>query len=93
MMDQATKELLYKGLGIALMVKDKFSKEFDEIIQEGELSKEEIKKAAFEAKGKAENEKQIFEDKMREKVKSIVDDLGLATKKDIEELKELIKNK
>ena len=92
-MDKNTKELLYKALGLALVVKDEFSKEFDEVIKEAKLSKEEIKKATHEAKDRAKEQKETFEQTLKEKVKSIVNELGLATKKDIQELKDLIKQK
>ncbi len=92
-MDQVTKDLLYKGVGMALMLKDKFANEFDEIIKEGELSKEKMEKSFNEVKDNVEQSKKEQEDKLKERVKSIIDELGLATKKDIDELKELIKNK
>ncbi len=92
-MDQATKDLLYKGVGMALLLKDKFATEFDDIIKEGELSKEKMTKSFDEAKEGIEKSKQEQEEKLKSKVKEIIDELGLATKKDIDELKELIKNK
>ncbi len=91
-MDQATKDLLYKGVGMALMLKDKFANEFDEIIKEGELSKEKMKESFDEVKEGVEKSKKEQEDKLQQKVKDIIEELGLATKKDIDELKELIKN-
>jgi polyhydroxyalkanoate synthesis regulator phasin len=57
-MDQATKDLLYKGVGMALLLKDKFATEFDEIIKEGELSKEKMTKSFDEAKEGIEKSKQ-----------------------------------
>ena len=86
------KELLYKALGVMLLIKDKFSDEFNEIFQKANASKEEILKTVDEAKQKAETEKNDIEEKFKEKVKSVVEEMGLATKKDIEELKELIKS-
>jgi len=86
------KELLYKALGVMLLIKDKFSDEFNEIFQKANASKEDILKTVDEAKQKAETEKNDIEEKFKEKVKSVVEEMGLATKKDIEELKELIKS-
>ncbi len=86
------KELLYKALGVMLLIKDKFSDEFNEIFQKANASKEDILKTVDDAKQKAEAEKNDIEEKFKEKVKAVVEEMGLATKKDIEELKELIKS-
>ncbi len=89
---QDDKELLYKALGVMLLIKDKFSDEFNEIFQKANASKEDILKTVDETKEKASQEKERMEDGLKEKVKSIVQEMGLATKEDIDELKELIKN-
>ncbi len=89
---QDDKELLYKALGVMLLIKDKFSDEFNEIFQKANASKEDILKTVDETKEKASQEKERMEEGLKEKVKSIVQEMGLATKEDIDELKELIKN-
>lgn len=87
---QDDKELLYKALGVMLLIKDRFSDEFNEIFQKADASKEEILKSVDEVKGKAEQEKSEMEDKLKEKIRSVIDEMGLATKEDIAELKEMI---
>ncbi len=89
---QDDKELLYKALGVMLLIKDKFSDEFNDIFQKANASKEDILKTVDEVKSKAEEEKNDMEDKFKEKVKAVVNEMGLATKEDIEELKALIKS-
>ncbi len=89
---QDDKELLYKALGVMLLIKDKFSDEFNEIFQKANASKEDILKTVDETKEKASQEKARMEDGLKDKVKSIIQEMGLATKEDIDELKELIKN-
>jgi len=89
---QDDKELLYKALGVMLLIKDKFSDEFNDIFQKANASKEDILKTVDEVKSKAEEEKNEMEDKFKEKVKAVVNEMGLATKEDIEELKALIKS-
>lgn len=84
------KELLYKALGIMLLIKDKFSDEFNEIFEKADASKEDILKTVDEVQNKAEEEKSQMEDKLKEKIRSVIDEMGLATKEDIEELKKLI---
>lgn len=92
MNDDKSKEFLYTLLGGALLLKDRFSDQFDEILKKGESSKEDIKDTATETMAKATEQKDEIESELKSKIKSIVDELGLATKEDIQELKELIKN-
>jgi polyhydroxyalkanoate synthesis regulator phasin len=89
---QDDKELLYKALGVMLLIKDKFSDEFNEIFQKANASKEDILNTVDEVKNKAEEEKSEIEDKFKEKIKAVINEMGLATKEDIEELKRLIKS-
>ncbi len=93
MNDDKSKEFLYTLLGGALLLKDRFSDQFDEILKHGESSKENIKSTATETMAKATEQKDEIESELKSKIKAIVDELGLATKEDIDELKELIKNK
>ena len=92
MNDDKSKEFLYSLLGGALLFKDRFSDQFDEILKHGEKSKEDIKTNFAETMGKANEQKVEIESELKNKIKAIVNELGLATKEDIEELKELIKN-
>ncbi len=93
MNDDKSKEFLYTLLGGALLLKDRFADQFDDILKKGEESKEDIKSTATETMAKATEQKDEIESELKNKIKTIVDELGLATKEDIEELKELIKNK
>ena len=92
MNDDKNKDFLYTLLGGALLLKDKFSDQFDDILKKGEESKEDIKDNASESFSKANEQKVEIESELKKKIKTIVDELGLATKADIDELKELIKN-
>ncbi len=91
MNDDKSKEFLYTLLGGALLLKDRFSDQFDDILKKGEESKEDIKTTAGESFAKASEQKDEIESELKSKIKAIVDELGLATKEDIQELKELIK--
>ncbi|MCH9813701.1 MAG: hypothetical protein K0U47_07120 [Epsilonproteobacteria bacterium] len=93
MNDDKSKEFLYTLLGGALLLKDRFSDQFDDILKKGEASKEDIKTTATETMTKAGEQKEEIESELKNKIKAIVDELGLATKEDIEELKTLLKNK
>ncbi len=92
--DDKNKELLYTILGGALLLKDKFASQFDinDILKKAEASKEDIQENVAETFHKANDQKQEIESELKQKIKTIVDELGLATKADIDELKELIKS-
>ncbi len=94
MNDEKNKDLLYTILGGALLLKDKFARDLDinEIFKKAENSKEDIQKDITEGFVKASEQKEELESELKNKIKTIVDELGLATKADIDELKELIKN-
>ncbi len=87
---QDDKELLYKALGVMLLIKDKFSDEFNEIFEKANASKEDILKTVDEVQSKAEEEKSQMEDRLKEKIRSVIDEMGLATKEDIAELKKML---
>jgi len=90
--DDKNRDFLYTLLGGALLLKDRFSDQFDDIIQKGEESKEDIKETAADTMNKAQAQKDEIEGELKSKIKTIVDELGLATKEDINELKEFIRN-
>ena len=94
MNDDKNKDLLYTILGGALLLKDRFASQFDidDILKKAEESKEDIQENVAESFTKASEQKVEIESELKKKIKTIVDELGLATKADIDELKELIKN-
>jgi len=94
MQDDKNKDLLYTILGGALLLKDRFASQFDinDILKKAEESKEDIQENVAESFTKANEQKVELESELKKKIKTIVDELGLATKADIDELKELIKN-
>jgi len=92
MSSDKNKDLLYTILGGALLLKDKFAPQFDEILKKAQDSKEDIGENISQTIKESNKQKDHMENELKEKIKSIVNELGLATKEDIEELKELIKN-
>jgi len=92
MSNDKNKDLLYTLLGGALLLKDKFAPQFDEILKRAQNSKEDIKENVSQTIQEATKQKNEMENELKEKIKSIVNELGLATKEDIEELKKLIKD-
>ncbi len=90
-MEDKNKDLLYTLLGGALLLKDKFAPQFDEILKKSQAQKEDLKKDIDETLQGAQQQKETMENELRMQIKKIVDELGLATKEDIEELKAFIK--
>jgi len=87
------KELLYTGMGAATMVKERVEEEVKKLEESGKLNKDDAKSflESIESKGKQEEErmKSMIKDSLRE----IIDELNIATKDDIEKLKEELASK
>ena len=84
-------ELLYKALGALLLIKDKFAGQLDELFEKANASKEEIAESIDQTRSRAEEQKGQIENRLKQIIKSILDEMGLATKEDIEELKRMIR--
>lgn len=84
-------DIVYLGLGAAYLAKDRFDGLLKQLEDKGEVSREELKKLADEARERGEKERSRFESEIKAKVKEAVSEMGLATKEDVEELKKLIK--
>lgn len=84
------KDLLYLGLGAAFLAKDKLMEHLKELEKRGEISREDAKKFVQDAKERAQKEEQGFDSQIKKKLKETIQEMGLVTKKDIEELKAAI---
>ncbi len=84
------KELIHTGLGAGLLLKDKVEEELKKLEDEGKIKTKDAKSfiESIEKKGKEEEDKQ--KDKIKSILKEVIDELGLATKEDIEKLKQEI---
>ncbi|MEA3419259.1 MAG: hypothetical protein U9Q90_07650 [Campylobacterota bacterium] len=85
------KDLIYIGLGGALLAKERVEKELNELVEKGKLNKEEAQKFIDDAKAKGEEEEQEFKSHLKEVIKETFEEMGVATKEDIKELKKEIK--
>jgi len=81
------KDLIYIGLGGALLAKEKVENELNELVEKGKLNKEEAQKFIDKAKAKGEEEEKEFKAKLKEAIREVLDEMDLATKEDIEALK------
>ncbi len=85
------KDLIYAGIGAASVLKEKVEAEVKKLEDEGKIKTTDAKSflESIEKKGKEEDDK--FKEKLKSTLKEIIDELGLATKADLEKLKEDLK--
>ncbi len=84
------KDLMYISLGSALLVKEKVEKELAELVDKGKLNKEDAQKFIDDARAKGEGEEKEFRSHLKEVIRETIEEMGLATKEDIEALKKEI---
>ncbi|MGE4318111.1 MAG: phasin family protein [Deferribacterales bacterium] len=87
------KDLFYMGIGTAILAKEKIEAETKELLEKGKLTKEQQKEFMDKAAARGKEEEKALNDKLKEVVREVINEMGLATKDDIEELKKLIKEK
>ena len=85
------KDLIYLGLGGALLAKEKMEEELGELVEKGKLSKEEAMKLVEKAKERGREKEEQAKDELKKVIKEVIEELGLATKEDIEDLKKTLK--
>ncbi len=85
------KKSIYLGLGAASVTKEKAESLIDELIEKGQLAKEEKSKAIKEVMDKIEKEEKEIVKKIKTVVKEAADTVGVATQKDIDSLKKRVK--
>lgn len=85
------KDLLYTGIGAAVVIREKVEEEIKKLEEQGKLKKDDAKSflETIEKKGEAEQER--VKEQLKTTLKEIIDELGLATKADLEKLKEDLK--
>lgn len=80
------KDLIYIGLGGALLAKEKVEKELSELVEKGKLNKEDAQNFIDKAKVKGEEEEKEFKAHLKEIIKETLEEIGVATKEDIQTL-------
>ncbi len=85
------KDILYTGIGAAAVFKEKVEEEVKKLEKNGKLKTDDAKSflESIEKKGKEEEERS--KDKLKSLLKEVIDELGIATKDDIQKLKEELK--
>lgn len=82
------KEILYTGLGGALLLKERVEEEVEKLQEKGKLSKEDADTFIEKLKTRGEEEEEKLKAHIKEALKEVINEMGLATKSDIEALKE-----
>jgi polyhydroxyalkanoate synthesis regulator phasin len=99
------KDLLYTGIGAGLLMKEKMEEEMKKMEKSGKMKDHHSKscmdsekmknhhtKSCMESiEKKAKKEEHKNKEKLRSMMKEIIDDLGIATKDDLEKLKQELK--
>lgn len=76
------------GIGLLSMTREKAEKIIDELSHEGELQKSEMKQWVDKLSDRGEEERQALRKVIRDELKKVLDEMGLATKEDIQKLRE-----
>jgi polyhydroxyalkanoate synthesis regulator phasin len=79
---------LLAGLGLLSMTREKAEKLMDELSHEGEVQKGEVKQWVDKLSDRGEEERQALRKLVRDEMKKVLDEMGLATKEDIQKLME-----
>ena len=84
------KKGIYLGLGIASTTKEKVEGLVDEMIEKGELTKEEKSKAVKEILQKFERDEKEFKEKTKAVVNERLNDIRFASQKEVKELRKKV---
>ncbi len=76
------------GIGLLSMTREKAQKLIDELSHEGEVQKNEVKQWVDQLSDRGEEERQALRKLVRDEMKKVLDEMGLATKEDIQKLRE-----
>ena len=74
------------GIGLLSMTREKAQKVIEELTHEGELQKNEAKEWVDQLSARGEEERQALRKLVRDEMKKVLDEMGLATKEDIQKL-------
>lgn len=85
------KKSIYLGLGAATVTKEKVEKLVDELIEKGQLSKEQKNSAVQEIINNLEEKEEKLNQQVKKEILKTIEEVGLPTKKDIDELNKRLK--
>ncbi len=76
------------GIGLLSMTHEKAQKLIDELSHEGDVQKGEVKQWVDQLSSRGEEERQALRKLIRDEMKKVMDEMGIATKEDIQKLLE-----
>lgn len=82
------KDLLYGGLGAALLLKERVETEVKKLEEQGKIKTTDAKSFLESLETKGKEQELHFKEELKYALKEAIDELGLATKEDIAKLKE-----
>jgi len=85
------KDILYTGVGAATIFKEKVEEELKKLEEKGKIKTDDAKSFLESIEKRGKEEEQRAKDELKSTLKEIIDELGLATKDDLEKLKEDLK--
>ena len=77
---------LLAGIGLLSMTREKAQKIIDDLSHEGEVQKSEVKQWVDKLSDRGEEERQALRKLIRDEMKKVLDEMGLATKEDLQKL-------
>jgi len=77
---------LLVGIGLLSMTREKAQEVINELTHDGELQKNDVKEWVDQLSSRGEEERQALRKVIREEMKKVLDEMGLVTKEDIQEL-------
>jgi len=86
-MKEMLKNIVYAGLGVAFLTKDKIEELKDELLEKGRLSQDEGKQFVDELVNRSEKAKEQLNQWLEKKVAERLDHLKLATKDEVAALR------
>jgi len=85
------KDLLYSGVGAAMVLKEKVEDEVKKLEDEGKLKKDDAKTFLDSIEKKGKDKEAKFKEELKSTLKEVIEELDIATKADLETLKEDLK--
>ena len=79
---------LLAGIGLLSMTREKAQKIIDDLSHAGEVQKSEVTQWVDQLASRGEEERTALRKLIRDEMKKVMDDMGLATKEDIQKLME-----
>lgn len=82
------RDILYTGIGAATLLKERVEEEVKKLEESGKLKKDDAQSFLDSIEEKGKKEEQRVKNLVKEALSEIIDELGVATKADIDKLKE-----